>query len=101
MGNNSLIIPAVMIGTEQRIVTRMVSTTLVSKVKTARNLDIINFFQIVNCKMYASEAQGADSTRIYAVAFVERWSAFSMREYTSKPIPFSYIHIEQIITKMQ
>ncbi|EPC4333649.1 hypothetical protein ACRZTK_004242 [Enterobacter asburiae] len=44
-GSSSLIIPAIMIGTEQAIVTRIVKIMLNSNVIAASNLDMISFFK--------------------------------------------------------
>ncbi|WP_432763198.1 hypothetical protein [Enterobacter asburiae] len=44
-GSSSLIIPAIMIGTEQAIVTRIVKMMLNSNVIAASNLDMMSFFK--------------------------------------------------------
>ncbi|EOY5725641.1 hypothetical protein SJ090_22785 [Enterobacter cloacae] len=44
-GNSNLIIPAMMIGTEQAIVTRIVKMMLNSNVIAASNLDMMSFFK--------------------------------------------------------
>ncbi|EOF4946076.1 MULTISPECIES: hypothetical protein [Enterobacter cloacae complex] len=44
-GSSSLMIPAMMIGTEQAIVTRIVKMMLNSKVIAASNLDMMSFFR--------------------------------------------------------
>ncbi|WP_410053520.1 hypothetical protein [Enterobacter sp. 155105] len=44
-GSSSLIIPAIMIGTEQATVTRIVKMMLNSNVIAASNLDMMSFFK--------------------------------------------------------
>lgn len=44
-GSSSLMIPAIMIGTEQAIVTRIVKMMLNSKVIAASNLDMMSLFK--------------------------------------------------------
>ncbi|ENX4419572.1 MULTISPECIES: hypothetical protein [Enterobacter] len=44
-GNSSLTIPAIMIGTEQATVTRIVKMMLNSNVIAASNLDMMSFFK--------------------------------------------------------
>ena len=59
-GSTSLIIPARIIGTEHKIVTRIVSTMLSISVSAASNLDIIIFRRL---DKVPATAEGADSNR--------------------------------------
>jgi hypothetical protein len=49
-GSSSLSKPATIIGTEQKIVTSMVSRTLINRVNTASNLDIVKVFRKLAAK---------------------------------------------------
>ncbi|AGN86453.1 hypothetical protein H650_15320 [Enterobacter sp. R4-368] len=62
-GINSLSIPAIIMGTEQKMVTNMVSRTLKNRVATARNLDIVILFRKLAAKSTLKQAQGADLNR--------------------------------------
>jgi hypothetical protein len=50
-------------GTEQTMVTNMVSRTLKNRVVTARNLDIVILFRKLAAKKHTKKAQGADLNR--------------------------------------
>lgn len=69
-GISNLMTPAMMIGTEQAMVSRIVNATLINSIIAASSLDMISIFKELHEYRPLVQAQGADFTRNQAK---ERW----------------------------